>query len=139
MSDDPACIFRPLIAPTVKRSGHVSSVLAWSYRLSVTPTRPTPTMADHVARVQLAERLGFRAVWLRDVPFNVDSFGDAGQMYDPFVYLGLLAGQTATIHLGVASILPLRHPAHVAKAAASVDELSGGRLLLWYRIRRSAG
>jgi len=32
---------------------------------------------------------------------------------------------------GVASlILPLRHPAHVAKAAASVDALSGGRLIL---------
>ena len=33
--------------------------------------------------------------------------------------------------LGVASvILPLRHPAHVSKAAASVDALSAGRLLL---------
>ena len=52
-------------------------------------------------------------------------------MYDPFVYLGLLAGQTKRIALGVASIvLPLRHPAHVAKAAASVDVLSGGRLIL---------
>lgn len=59
------------------------------------------------------------------------SFGDAGQPYDPFVYLGLLAGQTEQIALGVASIiLPLRHPAHVAKAAASVDVLSGGRLIL---------
>ena len=92
---------------------------------------PVPTMANHVERVQLAEELGFSAVWLRDVPFNVPSFGDAGQTYDPFVYLGLLAGQTKQIALGVASIiLPLRHPAHVAKAAATVDVLSEGRLLL---------
>ena len=95
------------------------------------PGNPVPTMEDHIERVQLAEKLGFAAVWLRDVPFNVPSFGDAGQTYDPFAYLGLLAGQTQWIALGVASIiLPLRHPAHVAKAAATVDVLSGGRLIL---------
>ena len=92
---------------------------------------PVPSMTRHLERVQLAEQLGFSAVWLRDVPFNIPSFGDAGQIFDPFVYLGLLAGQTSQIALGVASIvLPLRHPAHVAKAAASVDVLSGGRLIL---------
>lgn len=93
--------------------------------------RAEASMTEHVERVQLAEKLGFSAVWLRDVPFNVPSFGDAGQLYDPFVYLGLLAGCTEGIALGVASIiLPLRHPAHVAKAAASADALSGGRVLL---------
>lgn len=92
---------------------------------------PVPCMTRHLERVRLAEELGFSAIWLRDVPFNVPSFGDAGQVYDPFVYLGLLAGQTERIALGVASvILPLRHPAHVAKAAASADSLSGGRLIL---------
>lgn len=92
---------------------------------------PVPTMTHHIERVQLAEEFGFSAVWLRDVPFNVSSFGDAGQTYDPFVYLGLLAGQTERIALGVASlILPLRHPAHVAKAAATADVLTGGRLIL---------
>lgn len=92
---------------------------------------PVPSLHRHVERVQLADSLGFRAVWLRDVPFNVPSFGDAGQTFDPFVYLGLLAGVTESIALGVASIiLPLRHPAHIAKAAASVDQLSDGRLLL---------
>ena len=94
-------------------------------------TGPVPTMEHHIERVQLAEELGFSAVWLRDVPFNVPSFGDAGQTYDPFVYLGLLAGKTDRIALGVASIiLPLRHPAHVAKAAATADAISGGRLIL---------
>ncbi|MEO0972920.1 MAG: LLM class oxidoreductase [Pseudomonadota bacterium] len=94
-------------------------------------TSSVPTLEDHVQRVQLAEALGFSAVWLRDVPFDVPSFGDAGQLYDPFVYLGALAMCTKHIGLGVAStILPLRHPAHVAKAAATADVLSNGRLLL---------
>ena len=92
---------------------------------------PVPSMTRHLERAKLADELGFAALWLRDVPFNVPTFGDAGQMFDPFVYLGLLAGATERIGLGVASvILPLRHPAHVAKAAASADVLSGGRLLL---------
>jgi len=92
---------------------------------------PVPTMEQHVERVQLAEELGFSAVWLRDVPFNVPSFGDAGQTYDPFVYLGFLAAKTENIALATGSIvLPLRHPAHVAKAAATADVLSGGRLIL---------
>jgi luciferase-type oxidoreductase len=94
-------------------------------------TSAVPLMQQHIERVRLAEELGFSAVWLRDVPFNVPSFGDAGQLFDPFVYLGTLAAVTDRIALGVASIvLPLRHPAHVAKAAASVDVLSNGRLLL---------
>ena len=91
----------------------------------------TPTLERHVERAQLADTLGYASLWLRDVPFNVPSFGDAGQMHDPFVYLGLLSGATKSIGLGVSSIiLPLRHPAHVAKAAASADVLSDGRLLL---------
>lgn len=99
--------------------------------LETYPNSPAPSMTRHLERVQLAESLGFAALWLRDVPFNVPSSGDAGQTFDPFVYLGLLAGQTSRIALGVASmVLPLRHAAHVAKAAASVDVLSGGRLLL---------
>lgn len=90
-----------------------------------------PSMQKQLEIIQLADTLGFASVWLRDVPFNVPSFGDAGQIYDPFVYLGVLAMQTQNISLGIASVvLPLRHPAHVAKAAASVDVLSNGRLLL---------
>ena len=90
-----------------------------------------PTMEHHLERVELLDELGFKALWIRDVPFNVPSFGDAGQMYDPFTYLGFLAAKTKKIALGISSIaLPLHHPVHVAKSAATIDQLSGGRLLL---------
>ena len=90
-----------------------------------------PTMEHQLERVELIEELGFKALWIRDVPFNEPSFGDAGQMYDPFTYLGFLAAKTSKIALGVSSIaLPLHHPVHVAKSAATIDRLSGGRLLL---------
>ncbi|MBC2846718.1 LLM class oxidoreductase [Winogradskyella flava] len=90
-----------------------------------------PTMQHHLERVKLIEELGFKALWIRDVPFHVPSFGDAGQTYDPFAYLGFLAGQTSKIALGISSIaLPLHHPVHTAKSAATIDQLSGGRLIL---------
>ncbi|HAA10844.1 MAG TPA: LLM class flavin-dependent oxidoreductase, partial [Cytophagales bacterium] len=95
------------------------------------PNGPIPTMMDHLKRVQLVEQLGFRAVWVRDIPHNVPGFGDAGQTYDPFTYLGFLAGQTTDITLAAGSIaLQLHHPVHVAKSAATIDQLSGGPLVL---------
>lgn len=90
-----------------------------------------PGMESHLERVTLVEQLGFKAVWVRDVPLHVPTFGDAGQTYDPFTYLGFLAAHTQTIALGVASIaLPLHHPVHVAKSAATLDQLTGGRFIL---------
>lgn len=90
-----------------------------------------PTMRDHVALAQRAEQSGFASLWVRDVPLHDPSFGDVGQIYDPWVYLGYLAAHTGRIALATGSIvLSLRHPLHVAKAAASVDQLSGGRLVL---------
>lgn len=114
---------------TVFRPGELSVGLV--VPLDAHQGSPVPDMARHIDRARMADELGFASLWLRDVPFNVPNFGDAGQMFDPFVYLGLLSVVTRDIALGVASIiLPLRHPAHVAKAAASADQLSGGRLLL---------
>ena len=65
------------------------------------------------------------------MPLRDPSFGDIGQVYDPWVYLGWIAAQTRTIALATGSIiLPLRHPLHTAKASASIDQLSGGRFVL---------
>lgn len=95
------------------------------------PASPFPTLERHAERARLAEDAGFSALWLRDVPFYDPTFGDVGQILDPFVYLGYLAATTRRITLGTAGILaPLRHAVLVAKQAASVDQLSGGRFVM---------
>ena len=83
------------------------------------------------ALARVAEAGGFAAVYARDIPLRVPSFGDVGQIYDPWVFLTHIAAHTSRIALGTAGIvLPVRHPLHVAKAATSLDQLSGGRFLL---------
>jgi probable F420-dependent oxidoreductase len=50
--------------------------------------------------------------------------------YEPFTTLGWLAGVTRRIEIGsTVVILPYRSPLEVARMAANVDQLSGGRLL----------
>jgi luciferase-type oxidoreductase len=90
-----------------------------------------PDMRRHAELARLADRLGYRALWVRDVPLYDPSFGDAAQVFEAFSYLGYLAGVTQHILLGTAAVvLPLREPVLTLKSAASVDQLSGGRLLL---------
>lgn len=90
-----------------------------------------PTMLGQERLARRAEELGFAALWFRDVPLRDPSFGDVGQVYDPWVYLGWIAAQTSEIALATgALVLTLRHPLHTAKGMASVDRLSGNRLVL---------
>lgn len=84
--------------------------------------------ADLVADI---DRRGFAAAWVRDVPLFDPSFGDAGQVFDPFSYLAYLAARTERVALATGSaVFPLRHPIDLAKAAATLDQLSGGRLVM---------
>lgn len=90
-----------------------------------------PTMRNQEYLARRAEELGFAALWFRDVPLRDPNFGDIGQVYDPWVYLGWIAAHTRTIALATGSIiLPVRHPLHTAKAAASIDQLTRGRFVL---------
>lgn len=81
--------------------------------------------------VKQIDQLEFAAVWVRDVPLYDLSFGDAGQLFDPFTYLSYLAAKTNNIALVTGSaIFSLRHPIDLAKAATTIDQLSGGRLVM---------
>ncbi len=84
--------------------------------------------ADLVTEI---DRRGFAAVWVRDVPLFDPNFGDAGQLFDPFTYLSYLAARTEKVALATGSaVFSLRHPIDLAKAATTIDRLSGGRLVL---------
>jgi alkanesulfonate monooxygenase SsuD/methylene tetrahydromethanopterin reductase-like flavin-dependent oxidoreductase (luciferase family) len=86
-----------------------------------------PNAADPgalVAEARLAERAGFDLVGIQDHPYQ-------RRYLDTFTLLAALA--TATERIGLfpdVACLPLRHPAMLAKAAASIDLLSGGRFEL---------
>lgn len=91
-----------------------------------------PDVTAHRQLAELVDRLGFRSLFLRDVPMWLPStFGDAGQVFDPIPYLGYLAAATQQVVLATAGVvLPFRNPVLLAKQAATVDVLSAGRFIM---------
>ena len=81
---------------------------------------PGMTPADHLEAVQEAERLGYDSVWA------AEAYGS-----DTATVLAWLAARTSRIRLGSAIFqMPARSPAMTAMTAATIDLLSGGRMLL---------
>lgn len=85
---------------------------------------------------QQAERLGFGAVWVSDVPdpgslgVPASSGQDTGGAYEPLTLLSALAQVTSRVEIGVATLtVPLRHPLMTAKMLSTADRLSGGRVI----------
>ena len=93
---------------------------------------------DAVARVaRRAEELGYHSVWAGEhmvvpsprVPPSPMEPTDA--ILDPLVALAWAGAATTTLRLGTGVLLlPQRHPVQLAKEIASLDVLSGGRLLV---------
>jgi probable F420-dependent oxidoreductase len=83
---------------------------------------PGPQLLDWGAEI---ERFGFDMLFFRDhVLWH-------SPVLDPFTMLGALAARTSRVRLGPGVLLlPLRSPALVAKAVASLDFVSGGRAVL---------
>ena len=94
---------------------------------------------------QRSEDLGFDSIWVSDhivLPRQVESFypyaadGVATfkpdeSYYEPLAALNFLAGCTQRVRLGThVLILPYRNPVLTAKILATLDVLSGGRVIL---------
>ena len=78
------------------------------------------TSEDQLSIVQEAEKLGYDSVW------TAEAYGS-----DAATILGWLAAQTSTIRLGSAIFqMPGRSAAMTAMTAATIDQLSNGRMIL---------
>ena len=85
------------------------------------PTIDPAALQAFLARV---EALGYDSVWAQE-----QILGAAGSL-EPVTLLAYAAALTRRVRLGVAVLItPLRSPVQLAKSLASVDQLSGGRLI----------
>jgi len=92
------------------------------------------TSPDTLARwAQTVEGLGFDLLMVSDhiavTPDVAEQY--PAPFYEPFTTLAWLVGLTRRIRLGTTVlIVPYRHPLLVARMAANLNDLSGGRLVL---------
>src|SRR3954470_22729616 len=105
-----------------------------TYPLVAHPYNPEFMSRDGVIRVaQAAEAAGFDGIGFTDHPAPSYKWLNAGghDALDPFVALAVVAAATERMRLiPNIVVLPYRNPFLVAKAAASLDALSGGRFVL---------
>lgn len=90
-----------------------------------------PSAIAEMARA--AEEAGFDAAFVTDHPFPTEAWLESGGHHalDPFVALAFAAAATSTLRVQTnIAVLAYRNPFLTAKAAATLDVLSGGRLIL---------
>ena len=106
---------------------------------------PMATRENVLAFARRMEALGYESLWASDhivIPYSIASrypYGETGQFplppesnfLEPLTALALVAGVTERVKLGTTIlVLPHRHPVLAAKTVATLDHLSGGRVIL---------
>ncbi|HEY4702264.1 MAG TPA: LLM class flavin-dependent oxidoreductase [Streptosporangiaceae bacterium] len=93
----------------------------------------TRAPADVLEDVRGAEATGWYGVWLADhyMPNTGDTTPVRGDVYECWALLPALAAVTERVRIGtLVSPTSIHHPALLAKRAATIDQLSGGRFVL---------
>jgi probable F420-dependent oxidoreductase len=105
-----------------------------TYPIVTHPANPELLSRDGILRfARAAEAAGFDGIGFTDHPAPSAKWlaGGGHDSLDPFAALGFVAAATDRLHLiPNIVVLPYRNPFHVAKAAATLDLVSGGRFVL---------
>jgi alkanesulfonate monooxygenase SsuD/methylene tetrahydromethanopterin reductase-like flavin-dependent oxidoreductase (luciferase family) len=85
-----------------------------------------------LAECETAERVGLDAIWLAEL----HGAPERSVLSAPMMVASAIAARTSRIRIGIAvQVLPLSHPLRLAEEAATIDQVSHGRLI--YGIGRS--
>jgi probable F420-dependent oxidoreductase len=113
--------------------------MAFEIGIHLCNAHPAATHASTAELAVAAEQHGFAAVWMTEhVVVESDIQGSYGNTLHPLPFLSFLAAKTSEILLGTSVIVaPLHDPFLLAKLAAEIQQLSGGRMRLgvgagWY-------
>lgn len=103
-------------------------------------TGRAPTWSEIRAQALFAERAGFDTVWLPDeLLWEPDSWPGPRGWWECIAMTAAVAEATTEITIGTWVLSALhRNPALTAKAASTLDEISGGRMLLGFGAGHSA-
>ena len=91
------------------------------------PGRTETEMFDEaMEQIDSAERWGLDVMWLAEIHFAPERT----YLSAPLAIASAIAGRTERIKIGIAvQVLPLCHPLRLAEEAATVDQISKGRLI----------
>ncbi|MBV9554825.1 MAG: LLM class flavin-dependent oxidoreductase [Alphaproteobacteria bacterium] len=91
------------------------------------PGRSETEMFDEsMAQIDAAERWGLDVMWLAEIHFAPERT----HLSAPLAIASAVAGRTERMKIGIAvQVLPLCHPLRLAEEAATVDQISKGRLI----------
>ena len=111
---------------------HFGLVMECDYRQGTTQEE---AFSEAFEQAGAAEDLGLDGVWLAERHFAspdgpLDGVGGLPSIISaPLVMAAAIAARTSRIRVGIAvNVLPLCHPIRMAEEAATVDQISGGRL-----------
>jgi alkanesulfonate monooxygenase SsuD/methylene tetrahydromethanopterin reductase-like flavin-dependent oxidoreductase (luciferase family) len=91
------------------------------------PGRPQrDAFEEGFAQIDAAERWGLDVMWLSELHFDPQR----SLLSAPLSIASAVAARTSRIKIGIAvQVLPLCHPLRIAEEGATVDQISGGRLI----------
>ena len=86
---------------------------------------------EYLAMARAAEEVGFDSIWLGDHLLYRDDGSPERGPWDAWTQLAALAGATERVTLGpLVACLAFHPPGLIARMAAAIDEISGGRFVL---------